>query len=261
VSFSLHRYLLSYVFVIVLVLLSSTSITAQSPGTTFRILAIAERGGLHQPFVDAAKLWLQKEASIDNFTIDYIEDTKPIDEAYLSQYQLFIQINYPPYNWTPTAAAAFTKAIEDGSIGWIGFHHATLLGEFDGFPMWAWFSQFMGGIRFTKYIPDFATATVNVEAPSHPVMKNLPRSFTIDNEEWYTWSQSPRKNVHVLASVDESTYRPDSTIKMGDHPVVWSNEHVKARNIYISMGHHPELFQNAAFTTLFSNSILWAVGK
>ncbi len=260
-SSNLHRYLRSYVFVIVLVLLSSTSITAQSPVTTFRILAIAERGGLHQPFVDAAKLWLKKEASIDNFSVDYIEDTKPIDAAYLSQYQLFIQINYPPYNWTPTAAAAFTKAIEDGSIGWIGFHHATLLGEFDGFPMWPWFSQFMGGIRFTKYIPAFATATVNVEAPSHPVMKNLPRSFTIDNEEWYTWSQSPRKNVHVLTSVDESTYRPDSTIKMGDHPVVWSNEHVKARNIYIFMGHHPELFQNAAFTTLFSNSILWAVGK
>jgi uncharacterized protein len=190
VFFSLHRYLRSYVFVIVLVLLSSPSLAAQSPVTTFRILAIAERGGMHQPFVDAAKLWLKKEASIDNFTVDYIEDTKPIDAAYLSQYQLFIQLNYPPYNWTPTAAAAFAKAIEDGSIGWIGFHHATLLGEFDGFPMWPWFSQFMGGIRFTKYIPDFATATVNVEAPSHPVMKNLPRSFTIDNEEWYTWSQS-----------------------------------------------------------------------
>jgi len=260
-SSNLHRYLRSYVFVIVHVLLSSTSITAQSPVTTFRVLAIAERGGLHQPFVDAAKLWLKKEASIDNFTVDYIEDTKPIDAAYLSQYQLFIQINYPPYNWTPTAAAAFTKAIEDGSIGWIGFHHATLLGEFDGFPMWPWFSQFVGDIRFTKYIPAFATATVNVEALSHPAMKNLPRSFTIDNEEWYTWSQSPRKNVHVLATVDESTYRPDSTTKMGDHPVVWSNEHVKARNIYIFMGHHPELFQNVAFTTLFNNSILWAVGK
>ena len=55
-SSNLHRYLRSYVFVIVLVLLSSTSITAQSPVTTFRILAIAERGGLHQPFADAAKL-------------------------------------------------------------------------------------------------------------------------------------------------------------------------------------------------------------
>jgi len=30
--------------------------------------------------------------------------------------------------------------------------------------MWPWFSQFMGGIRFTKYIPGFATATVNVES-------------------------------------------------------------------------------------------------
>jgi type 1 glutamine amidotransferase len=67
--------------------------------------------------------------------------------------------------------------------------------------------------------------------------------------------------VHVLASVDENTYVPTTTVKMGDHPVVWSNEHVKARNIYIFMGHHPELFQNTAFITLFHNSILWAAGR
>src|SRR5260370_22207767 len=99
-SYKLDSYRRSYVFVIVLVLLSSTSITAQSPGTTFRIRAIAERGGLHQPFVDAAKLWLKKEASIDNFTGDYIEDTKPIDAAYLSQYRHLLQIHYPPYHCT-----------------------------------------------------------------------------------------------------------------------------------------------------------------
>src|SRR5882757_2060602 len=220
-------------------------VAGQGKGPSFHVIALAERGGIHKPFVDAAKVWLGKLASENNFTVDYIEDTEKIDDAFLAKYNLFIQLNYPPYNWTDTAKAAFIKYIEQGKGGWIGFHHATLLGEFDGFPMWPWFHQFMGGIRFTKYIPDFATATVNVEAPSRPVMKNLPRSFTIDNEEWYTWSQSPRKNVHELASVDESTYRPDSTIKMGDHPVVWSNEHVKARNIYIFMGHHPELFQNA----------------
>jgi type 1 glutamine amidotransferase len=45
---------------------------------------------------------------------------------------------------------------------------------------------------------------------------------------------------------------------MGDHPVVWTNDHVKARNVYIFMGHHGELFQNSSFTTLFHNSILWA---
>lgn len=256
-SLNPHHRLRPYIFTILLAILSLSSISAQSTSTNFKVLAIAEHGGLHQPFVDAAKIWLAKEAAANNFTIDYIEDTKSIDASYLAHYQLFIQLNYPPYNWTPAAATAFTNAIESGSIGWIGFHHATLLGEFDGFPIWPWFSKFMGDIRFTKYIPTFETARVNVEVPDHPAMKNIPPTFTIENEEWYTWSQSPRPNVHVLASVDENTYTPNSTVKMGDHPVVWSNEHVKARNIYIFMGHHPELFQNTAFTMLFHNSILW----
>jgi len=241
--------------------LGTATLSAQQNAHEFKVVAIAERGGINQSFVDAAKIWLEKEGAANHFTIDYIEDTKPIDAVLLVRYQLFIQLNYPPYNWTPTAATAFTDAIESGTIGWIGFHHATLLGEFDGFSIWPWFSRFMGGIRFTKYIPTFATGVVNVEAPDHPAMKNIPHSFTIENEEWYTWSQSPRLNVHVLASVDERTYSPDTDIKMGDHPVVWSNEHVKARNIYIFMGHHPELFQSAAFTELFRNSILWAAQK
>ena len=63
-----------------------------------------------------------------------------------SHYQVFIQLNYPPYNWNPTAMAAFTEYIEEGRGGWIGFHHASLLGEFDGFPIWPWFRDFMGGI-------------------------------------------------------------------------------------------------------------------
>jgi len=232
--------------------------TAEQAQPKFKVIAIAEKGGIHKPFVDSAKVWLAHEAIADGFTIDYIEDTGKIDDAFLSQYNLFIQLNYPPYAWTPTAMAAFQRYIEQGRGGWIGFHHATLLGEFDGYPIWPWFSNFMGGIRFTKYIPTFATGTVTVEAPDHPVMKNLPSHFTIENEEWYTYNKSPRPNVRVLATVDENSYSPASPIKMGDHPVVWSNEHMKARNVYIFMGHHGELFQNSAFTTLFHNSILWA---
>ena len=79
--------------------------------------------------------------------------------------------------------------------------------------------------------------------------------------QWYTYDQSPRPNVRVLANVDESTYSPVSTVKMGDHPVVWTNEHVAARNVYIFMGHGPELFENQAFTTIFRNAVLWAASK
>jgi type 1 glutamine amidotransferase len=244
--------------IVALSLVFTSASVAQTSKPKFKIVALAEAGGIHRPFVDAAKVWLQKLAGENNFSIDYIENTDKIDDAFLAQYRVFIQLDYPPYGWTPTAATAFTKYITEGRGGWIGFHHATLLGEFDGYGIWPWFSEFMGGIRFTDYIPKFANATVIVEDPSYPVMKNVPASFVVDQEEWYTYDKSPRPNVHVLARVDEATYSPDTRTKMGDHPVIWTNEHFRARNVYIFMGHHPELFQNPAFTTIFRNSILWA---
>jgi type 1 glutamine amidotransferase len=256
--FRFHRCL----WVIVAVVLSSASASmAQDTRPRFKVVALAEAGGIHRPFVDAAKVWLQKLAEENAFSVDYIENSDKINDEFLSHYQLFIQLNYPPYGWTPTAVAAFTKYIEEGRGGWIGFHHATLLGEFDGYGIWPWFSQFMGGIRFTDYIPKFATATVVVEDPSHPVMKNVGGSFVVDHEEWYTYDRSPRPNVHVLAHVNEATYSPDTKTKMGDHPVIWTNEHYKARNVYIFMGHHPELLQNPAFTTIFRNALFWAASQ
>jgi len=179
---------------------------AQNQNPEFRVVVLAEAGGIHRPFVDAAIVWLRNESAKEHFVVDYIETTAPVNGAFLAKYKLFIQLNYPPYGWTPEAVEAFKKYIEEGRGGWIGFHHATLLGEFDGYSMWPWFSQFMGGIRFTNYIPKFATAKVVVEDNKHPALKGVPASFVIENEEWYTWDKSPRPNVHVLATVDESTY-------------------------------------------------------
>jgi len=237
-------------------------VSAQDRTPAFRVLALAEENSIHRPFVDAAKIWLAKESVAENFSINYIHNTEKIDEAFLSQYQLFLQLDYPPYMWTPTAMQAFQKYIEQGKGGWIGFHHAGLLGEFDGYSMWQWFSDFLGGIRYENYIATFVTAKVKVEDAKHPVMRGLPATFEIDREEWYTWNKSSRPNVHVLATVDESTYTPDSKIKMdGDHPVVWTNEKMKARNVYIFMGHRGEHFQNPSFTTLFHNAIVWAAHR
>jgi type 1 glutamine amidotransferase len=227
----------------------------------FKVLALAENGGHHIAYSTRAKVWLNQLAADSSFAIDYIQNTEAIDEDFLNQYQIFIQLDYPPYGWKEKAAAAFIRYIEQGKGGWIGFHHATLLGEFDGTQMWQWFSDFMGGIRYTNYIATFVAGNVNIEDKQHPVMKAVPTSFKINKEEWYTYNKSPRPNVRVLASVDENSYTPDTKIKMGDHPVVWTNEQVKARNVYIFMGHSPELFDNEAYKTLFRNAIFWAAGK
>jgi uncharacterized protein len=234
--------------------------SAQSP--KFKALILTERGGQHEGFVVAAMEWLNKIAAEKNFEITVInEPTDDMDEAFLAKYKVFIQLNYPPYRWSDKSKAAFIQYIEAGQGGWVGFHHATLLGEFDGYPIWNWFSDFMGGIRFENYIAETAAGLVRVEDKKHPVMRGVPASFTVADDEWYTFSKDPRPRVHVLASVDETTYKPDSKIKMGDHPVVWINEKMKARNVYFLMGHDASLLKNEAFKTMVSNAIFWAAGQ
>jgi uncharacterized protein len=233
--------------------------TASTP--KFRVLALAESGGHHIEFTKAAKPWLKKCGDENGFEVDYLSDTSTITQALLAKYQLVLQLDFVPYGWKPEAMAAFKAYIDEGHGGWVGLHHATLLGEFDGFPMWPWFSEFMGGIKFKNYIPNFSSGTVRVEDKTHPCMKGVPEFFTVDKEEWYTYDRSPRANVHVLASVDESTYSDAAAVRMGDHPVIWTNEHKAARNVYIFMGHGPWLFENAAYTTILRNSILWAAER
>ena len=244
-----------------LFLFCGLNVFAQKTNPRFHVLALYENGGHHIEYSKRAKQWLDSLAADSNFSIDYIQNTEKIDDDFLSHYQLFIQLDYPPYAWTDKAVAAFEKYIEQGKGGWIGFHHATLLGEFDGYKMWDWYSQFMGGIRYKNYIATFVQGTVNVEDKQHPVMKGIPSSFIIKKEEFYTYDKSPRPNVHVLAGVDESSYIPNSDIKMGDHPVIWTNEHYKARNIYIFMGHSPILFDDPVYKKLFTNAIFWAAAK
>jgi hypothetical protein len=226
----------------------------------FRALVLYQNGGHHIEYSKRARLWLDELSAKNDFAIDYINTPEPIDQAFLGRYKLFIQLDYPPYGWPEKAVAAFQDYIEHGKGGWIGFHHASLLGEFDGYPMWGWFSKFMGGIRWKDYIATFARAYVLVEDKKHPVMRGVPAKFPVMTEEWYTWDKDPRPNVHVIASVDETTYVPDSKVKMGDHPVVWSNPAVKARNVYIFMGHSPDLFDNESYKRMFHNAIFWAAG-
>ncbi|MHA4894223.1 ThuA domain-containing protein [Pedobacter sp. PWIIR3] len=227
----------------------------------FKVAAIAENGGHHVAYSTAAKRWLNQLAADSNFTVDYYENPKMLHKSVLANYRLVIQLDYPPYNWGQEAEQAFEDYIDHGRGSWLGFHHATLLGEFDGFPLWKWYCDFMGGIQFKNYIAKFASGDVVVEQKGHPVFKGLPGTFNIKKEEWYTYDKNPRlaKQIQVLASVNEQSYVPNGDIKMGDHPVVWTNKTKPAKNLYVFMGHGPELFDNPAYTTMVKNAIFWLV--
>ena len=226
-----------------------------------RVLVIAELGGQHGAFTQTGLAWLRQQAAQLGFYIKEVNDCRELKVGDIASYDLVVQLNYPPYMWSEASIKEFEQAIDRGSLAWIGFHHASLLGEFDGFEMWPWFSDFLGGIRFQNYIAEKADGEMTVEDPGHPVMSGVHPTFVIREDEWYTYDRNPRPNVHVLASVDENTYRPASNIKMGDHPVVWTNLSKPARNVYFQIGHSASLFENPDFVRMFTNALLWGLNR
>src|ERR1700760_914609 len=96
---------------------------AQQNAPRFKVIALYENGGHHIEYSKVAKVWLDKLAADSNFSIDYIQNTDKIDDDFLSNYQLFIQLDYPPYGGKDKAVTAFQNYIEQGKGGWIGFHH------------------------------------------------------------------------------------------------------------------------------------------
>ena len=225
------------------------------------LLVLYQQGGHHILFSQRATGWLNKLAADSNLNITYIRNTDRLDDNFLEHFRLFIQLDYPPYGWSEKAAGAFRRYIEKGKGGWIGLHHASLVGSFDGYPVWDWYRDFMGGIGWKDYIAGFADARVVVDDTAFPCMRNIPKSFVIEKEEWYTYDRIPGPEIQVIAQVDENSYNPVSSIRMGYHPVIWTNKRVAARNVYIFMGHSPALFDNPIYVSLLRNAISWAAAK
>ena len=77
-----------------------------------QVLVITERGGQHESFAAAGLEWLNENGKEMGFTVTEINSTEPIDKEYLDRFDLIVQLDFPPYTWTDTAAEAFISYIE-----------------------------------------------------------------------------------------------------------------------------------------------------
>jgi|GEM_PF-1363083 len=247
---------------------------AAAPRFNMLVLAQLKQEGtdideVHRPFVEAFTPWLNKLAVDSNFTVTYLTSPNTLTDAVLSNVDVIWQMNDVPFGWNTTAQAAFQKYIESGKGGWVGDHHAGLYGlkppNNQSEPLWTWYKGFLGGVTYQNYIAGFAEATVRLEDTASPILQGVGKSFVVKKDEWYTWDKSPRldtQHIHVLANVDEASYKPASNIKMGgDHPVIWSNTSFKSRCVYIFVGHDTTLIRNPDYTTLIRNALMWAANK
>uniref|UniRef100_UPI00292FDB43 ThuA domain-containing protein n=1 Tax=Clavibacter michiganensis TaxID=28447 RepID=UPI00292FDB43 len=97
--------------------------------------------------------------------------------------------------------AAFQGYIRGGG-GYLGLHAAT-----DTMHAVHWYSELTGGgARFRNH-PAQQQATMRVENPGHPSTTMLPTEWS-RYDEWYNFTTNPREDVHVLITLDETTYNP-----------------------------------------------------
>ena len=126
--------------------------------------------------------------------------------------------------------AAFQGYIHDGG-GFVGLHAAT-----DAMHAVPWYSELTGGSARFRNHPAQQTATMRVESPTHPSTEMLPKEW-IRFDEWYNFTSNPREDVHVLLTLDESTYNPGSGSMGADHPIAWCHNFEGGRSWYEGAGH------------------------
>lgn len=146
--------------------------------------------------------------------------------------------------------AAFESYIRGGG-GFVGIHAAAHTE--DG---WLWFERLVGA-HFKRLTGPWRAQVTRVDS-AHPSMRCVPSSWTV-NDEWYDFRALPAREVRILATVDERSYRNGG---MGDfHPVAWAHEFDGGRAWYTAMGHTPQIYSDPVFLDHLAGGIIWAAGK
>lgn len=163
--------------------------------------------------------------------------------------------NQPPRARTlnPDELAAFQGYIHQGG-GFVGLHAAT--DEMHAVP---WFSELTGGSARFRNHPAQQQATMVVESPNHPSTTMLPKQWS-RFDEWYNFTSNPREDVHVLLTLDESTYNPGSGRMGADHPIAWCHNFEGGRSWYEGAGHVDAAYSDPLFLDHLLGGIEWTAG-
>lgn len=227
------------------------------------VLVFTKTNGFrHSDGIAGGKVAIDSIAQEDGFTPFFTENGAVFNPRDLALFDSVVFLNATGDLFNEAQESAFAQWIEAGG-GWVGIHAA---GD-SSHAGWDWYREKLVGADFTAHImgPQFQAATVMLENQWHPALSRLPDVWS-HTEEWYSWAESPRvEGFTILATLDEDSYSPvakfmgsETDLRMGDHPVVWSNCVELGRSIYLAMGHQADAFEQPQVRQLLKNAIAWS---
>ena len=238
----------------------------------YKVLVVGETLGFRHSHIDETTLAVTELGEENGFTVDVWDSrqttltlaTTPFTTAQdLSQYATIIfaspvdgtndQDPLRPRLLDNDELSAFQGYIRGGG-GYVGLHAAT-----DAMHAVPWYGDLTGGsARFLSH-PAQQTATMRVESPTHPSTEMLPTEW-VRFDEWYNFTTNPREDVHVLITLDESTYNPGSGAMGADHPLAWCHNFEGGRSWYEGAGHVDVNYSDPLFLEHILGGIEWTAG-
>lgn len=217
---------------------------------TFNALIFSKTAGFRHDSIPAGIQAIKDLATESGFTVTATEDATMFNDTELAKYEVVIWLSTTGDVLNADQQAAFERYIRGGG-GYAGIHAASDT-EYD----WPWYGQLVGSY-FDSHPAGTPTATVKVEDHAHPSTVDAPTLWQ-RTDEWYNYRTNPRGTVHVLASLDESSY---SGGNMGpEHPITWCQDYDGGRAWYTGMGHTIESYADPTFRKQLLGGIRTAAG-
>jgi cytochrome c len=232
---------------------------AQDPEPRFRALVFTKTTGFrHTDAITQGLVAIRALADEHDFAVDATEDAGEFTEQNLARYDVVVLLNAEDLNvLNNSQEVAFEHYVQRGG-GVVGIHSASNMHK-----DWPWYVDMMGGAMFRNHPSgalQFQTATVRVEDAAHPAMQGIPAEW-VREDEWYNFTAEPRGKVHVLATLDESTYEEqDGSDEADDHPIAWCSNYDGGRSFYTALGHHGAYYAEPLYRAHLLGGIEWAAG-
>jgi cytochrome c len=220
---------------------------AQRP--KFDVLVFSKTAGFRHDSIPTGIDRIRQLGAANRFTVTATEDASTFRANNLRQYEAVVFLSTTGDVLNAAQQRAFENYIHDGG-GYVGIHSAADT-EYD----WPFYGRLMGAY-FQRH-PAIQEATIKVADRNHPSTSHLPERW-VRTDEWYDYRTNPRGDVHVLATLDETTY---DGAEMGfDHPIAWCQTFEGGRSWYTGGGHTRESFGEPAFQRHLLGGIRWAAG-
>ncbi|MGH9013112.1 MAG: ThuA domain-containing protein, partial [Acidimicrobiia bacterium] len=247
------------------VLLATLGASASAPATAgaqagdgrYSVLVFSRTTGFrHTAAIDAGHEALEQMGVDEAFDTTHSEDAGDFTSHNLRNFDVVVFLNTDGEGiLNASQRIAFERWMQRGG-GAVSIH-----ADANADKAWDWKRDMTGGGLFENH-PPIQTATVEVADASHPATDDLPAEFEW-SDEWYNFEADPRDEVHVLLTVDESTYTGG---EHGEgHPIAWCSNYDGGRHFYTAIGHADggatPAWSDARYLAHISGALEWAAGE